>query len=113
MKSINKPVIVINYNNATISSIKKIVSGIEEEGVLCETNEININDIYEICFDATSKSSLEIGIGVLKNEVGVVVRNMQKNEFLFRETIKNEENLFELGSNSARYVKGIPFKVYR
>lgn len=105
-----KPVIVILINNVSGIILKEILAGIEEEGVLYEVSERTPNSSEELALEASAISALGVGIGIFYESVCVQVRNMPPENMLFKGCLKNGQNIRNIGTNAARYVKGIPFK---
>ncbi|SHH43021.1 glycerol dehydratase reactivase beta/small subunit family protein [Clostridium grantii] len=107
----NKPVINIFTHNCNSQVLKEIFAGIEEEGLPYEISEMVYKDVDRLSYEASTNSSLEVGIGVNEYEVAIHVRQMKKGEYLFEYSGYKLKHMRVLGSNAARYAKKIPFKI--
>lgn len=111
MKS-NKPAILIysSYNNEEV--MKEVCAGIEEEGVPFET--IKLEESYkaaELSRKAAISSVVEAGIGIDEYKACFYCTTLKTKTPLMESEVKDKKALRTLGSNAARYVKKIPFKL--
>lgn len=111
---VNKPTIIIYTQEADSDLLHEVCSGIEEEGLLFEVHE-NPGSWDELAHAAAEDSMLGIGDRMSGQRIAMQMR----------QGFQNEHNVFELnaprfwqcrnlGANSARAVKKMPFKaIYR
>jgi hypothetical protein len=105
-----KPVIAVVINNASAEVLKELLAGIEEEGVLFEVLKGTSKHSKELAFEASELSALNVGIGIYEKEVSLHERNIASKDMLFTTGGIYGQNIRNIGSNAARYIKGIPFK---
>lgn len=105
----NKPqIIVFCSDKVKEENIKEILWGIEEEGIPHYLEFLPDEDIVKVRF---TSGRLEVGIGVKKD--GSIILNSRKydKEYIEKCSINDSETtLRNIGSNSARLVKGLPLK---
>ena len=63
---INRPTIIIYCKDADKDLLREVCAGIEEEGVLYQTEERE-GDLDSLAFDAAKESMLGSGVGILGN----------------------------------------------
>ncbi|NLM13373.1 MAG: glycerol dehydratase [Epulopiscium sp.] len=101
-----KPQIIILTYDANPIALKEVIAGIEEEGVLWDVEEVQeYKNLWDLATEASRKSSLEVGIGIYKDEAAVQCRELIGREPLF----KTDDAYRLMGSNAGRYVKRNPF----
>lgn len=116
-----KPSIKIHYTkDSNAEWMEEICLGIEEEGLPYEMILTDTNDVLQIAYEACEASKLGVGIGLGKSEVVMQVDKLKKEKPLFLRTIQTagqlvtqegeEVSIRQIGSNAARFVKGIPLK---
>lgn len=105
-----KPSIHIYYHQSKHSDIQEITAGIEEEGVFFDLKERASHDLVELAYQAAQSSQLGIGIGVNGQEVVLHTNKLKKNRPLFHEKKINSAAARMIGSNAARFIKGIPLR---
>lgn len=92
--------------------IRELCFGIEEEGIPFFVLEQSEGSASTLAVQASSHSQLEVGIGV--NEKGGLCLHQAKlpdNFYLFEvNAFDRQVQLRHYGANSARLVKGMPFK---
>ena len=91
--------------------IGQIQFGLEEESIPYAIVESTLVDARELADYAAGISRLGIGIGIDKSGYSCVTSdNFEEKSGIFYSR-KSKEALRDLGSNGARLLKGIPFKV--
>lgn len=114
MDNNEKPAINIYFSSyiKDKSPYNQILWGIEEEGIPYNVESLPLENPVELGYVAAENSKLNVGIGIGKNgNVVVHYSNLNKDEPLFKLDIRdNYHNLRKIGANSARLIKGIPFK---
>lgn len=92
--------------------IREIGFGIEEEGIPYMTVEVSEGEYRELAERASGHSQLEVGIGV--DAAGMICLHQAKlpeGFYLFESSVYSHGiSLRDFGANSARLVKGMPFK---
>lgn len=105
----NKPSIYIYVSRPNNSLLTEIVSGIEEEGVLYQIFKKESEDGLLLAYDAANASTLGIGISLIENLGVLQLQKFPMDTPLFK--IKASSEFRNLGTNAARAVKGLPFRV--
>lgn len=106
-----KPAVLIYFSFDDEQAIKEICAGIEEEGVPFEVVKLDENlGAFELSKLAANTSVLEVGIGVDKEKVCIYCTALKTDTPLVEAELKDKKVLRIIGSNSARYVKKVPFK---
>lgn len=108
--NIKKPVINIFTNNAKEEVLKEITAGIEEEGALYELVHKEEADAEKLSYEAASESLLETGIGIDRYAACLNISKLPSKKPLLKSDAFDRAKLRLLGSNAARFVKGVPFK---
>lgn len=106
---VNRPAILIYVREADQQYLHEICAGIEEEGLLYEIHERE-GELDDLAFDAAEESMLGSGIGMCGQCIAMQMRRLPKGRNVFE---LNEPRFWQcrnLGSNSARAVKKIPFR---
>lgn len=112
----HKPSILIMTQDGELESHwSQVLFGMEEEGIPYQIRKGNADDsIEEQAYEAAHQSALAVGIASTKEEIVIHYKNLSKQQPLFRKAYRDVANPFQLrniGSNAARLVKGIPFKI--
>ncbi|MBS4534543.1 glycerol dehydratase reactivase beta/small subunit family protein [Clostridium sp. D2Q-14] len=113
----NNPTINVYYSNEIKdwSLYTSLLWGIEEEGLPYQCVSKELNNAVKLAYDAAESSRLSVGIGI--DNTGDIILHYQKldkNKPLFKINIdEGHINLRNLGANSARLIKGIPFKTFK
>jgi hypothetical protein len=105
-----KPVINIFAGGAKEEAIKEVLAGIEEEGALYEVFYKEEMEAEKLSYEAAEESLLETGIGINKQSACINISKLPLNAPLLKVSTLDRPRLRLLGSNAARFVKGIPFK---
>ncbi|MCM8710029.1 glycerol dehydratase reactivase beta/small subunit family protein [Clostridium sp. SYSU_GA19001] len=111
MKSI-KPAILIYTSSRNEKVLKELCAGIEEEGVPFEVNMFKEGfKAEELSRKAAESSIVEAGIGVDRDKACFYCTILKTKDPLMKADVKADKILRTLGSNAARYIKKIPFKL--
>jgi Dehydratase medium subunit. len=110
-KAVRPSIKIFTGPEADDDVVRQLMLGIEEEGIPFETEKGN-GTALEMAYDASGASTLGVGVGVSSREIVLHFSKLEKDHPLFRigsgsdpETVRN------IGTNGARLVKGMPFKV--
>lgn len=95
-----------------LNIIREIGFGIEEEGIPHMSVEVPEGSYHELSERASGHSQLEVGIGVdQEGNLCLHQAKLPEGFYLFEAHLSNQAlNLRDFGANSARLVKGMPFK---
>lgn len=107
--------VYIGYSSRCSDSIIKEISlGCEEEGVPHELILVE-GDAKAMSEEVSMISKLDVGIGVdERGNIAIHHKKFPDGFYLFSSNYQRESiNLRAIGANSARLVKGIPFKEIR
>lgn len=107
-----KPEIKVFYKKGAVPNdvISTVLLGIEEEGLPFTLEEKDYSSALELGYKAAEGSHLGVGIGI-SDEIVLHFIKLKENAPIFRISSTNDEmNLRNIGSNSARLVKRMPFK---
>lgn len=107
-----KPVINIYYWKVEEACKREVAAGIEEEGVLSLLSERTITDPLGSAYDAAMNSLLGVGIALTEREGVLHMQDLELGKPLLHIETNDLDQLRELGSNAARYIKGLPFRGY-
>ncbi len=111
----NKPSILIcTLSGNETHAISQVLFGIEEEGIPYQIRTSDETQLEASAYSAAQESALAVGIAYSDSEVVVHYKNLQKEKPLFRtslDSLTTQGQLRDLGSNAARLVKGLPFKI--
>ncbi|MDO5713148.1 MAG: glycerol dehydratase reactivase beta/small subunit family protein [Tissierellia bacterium] len=106
--------IVIAYSKSVEDSkiLDFICYGIEEEGIPYKLVAMDIKDAISLAKEGAKQSKLGIGLSLDEEGKGCLNHsNFKDDKVLFLKKIKTEEDARILGTNGARLMKGIPFKM--
>ena len=110
---VNKPTIIIYTQEADLDLLHEVCSGIEEEGLLFEVHEKS-GELDELAHAAAEDSMLGSGIGMSGQRIAMQMRRLPKGHNVFELNAPRVWQCRNLGANSARAVKKMPFKaIYR
>ncbi len=106
---VQKPTIMIYCHEADEDLLREICAGIEEEGVLysVQNREGNLDDL---AYEAASDSMLGSGIGMTGCRIAMQMQRLPKGRNVFELYAPRFWQCRNLGANSARAVKKMPFK---
>ncbi|GKX28170.1 glycerol dehydratase [Vallitalea longa] len=106
-----RPEIHVCYSKQNKRYVKDILAGIEEEGLFSYCYETREFDPIVTAYRAAESSLLGVGVSAVGNHVVLHVSNLKSDEPLLKMNITDLSDYRGLGSNAARYVKGIPFRL--
>lgn len=107
--NMDRPAIKVIYRENTEGYLKEILAGIEEEGVLYETEVSEDISSEQMAIRASELSKLKVGIGIANTASLTDIRLEQ--EILIGTVCSDVKGLRNLGINAARLVKGTPLKL--
>ena len=115
MNNIGNVQIYIYHNefNNMDKYIREIEYGIEEEGIPYNSSVSETLGYKALSMEAALASKLNVGIGIDRDGNACIKhRNFKEDQILFKVNIfDNDVNLRDIGINSARLIKGIPFNI--
>jgi len=93
-------------------AIREIGFGIEEEGIPFMAVEADSEDFHRLAERASAHSQLEVGIGLdIEGRFCLHQAKLPDGFYLFESSLSDKRtDLRSFGANSARLVKGMPFK---
>lgn len=106
---VNKPAIIIYTHQPDEDLLREVCAGIEEEGVLYQVSS-HEGDLDTLAFDAAKESMLGSGIGIREKRFAMQMQRLPLGKNVFE---LNEPQFWQcrnLGANSARAIKKMPFK---
>ena len=106
---INRPTIIIYCKDADKDLLREVCAVIEEEGVLYQTEERE-GDLDSLAFDAAKESMLGSGVGILGKRLAMQMEHVPKGKNVFELDSPAFWQCRNLGANSARAIKKMPFK---
>ena len=107
---IKKPSIFIYTHQADPAVLKEVCAGIEEEGVFYDTTEFPDECMEKLAYKAARDSMLGSGIGISGRRIAMQMERLPKGKNVFELNDPRFWQCRNLGSNSARAVKKMPFK---
>lgn len=106
---VNKPTIIIYTREADEDLLREICAGIEEEGVLYEIRPRE-GGLDQLAYEAARESMLGSGIGITGQRIAMQMERLPEGRNVFELDHPRFWQCRNLGSNSARAVKKMPFK---
>ncbi len=106
---VSKPTIVIYGNAPDPDLLREVCAGIEEEGVLFQVEERD-GDLDTLSFLAATESMLGCGIGIVGVRLAMDMFRLPKGHHVFELNHPGFWQCRNLGANSARAIKKMPFK---
>lgn len=106
---VNKPAIIIYCREADEDLLREVCAGIEEEGVLFQVQE-HEGDLDTLAYEAANESMLGSGIGILGTRLAMQMQRLLKGQNVFELNAPAFWQCRNLGANSARAIKKMPFK---
>ena len=107
---VKRPAIIIYTDHPDEDLLKEVLSGIEEEGVLYEVHTRQ-GDLDTLAFDAAKESMLGSGVGITGKRLAMQMYRLPKGKNVFELDHPHFWQCRNLGANSARAIKKMPFKV--
>ena len=106
---IQRPSVLICTSGADQDLLKEVLAGIEEEGVLYQVQEVS-GSLDELAFRAAGESMLGSGIGMTGVRLAMQMAGLPLGKNVFELDAPHFWQCRNLGANSARAVKKMPFK---
>ena len=106
---VNRPEIILYTCRPDEDYLKEVCAGIEEEGVLYRIYSRQ-GDLDTLAFEAAAVSMLGCGIGITGSELAMQMQHLPKGKNVFELNCPRFCQCRNLGANSARAVKKMPFK---
>ena len=106
---VNKPAIIIYTNEPDEDLLREVCAGIEEEGVLYQVQS-HEGDLDTLAFEAAKESMLGSGIGITGARLAMQMERLPKGKNVFELNMPRFWQCRNLGANSARAIKKMPFK---
>lgn len=106
---VNKPTIIIYCSEPDDALLREVCAGIEEEGVLYQVLSRQ-GDLDTLAFDAAKESMLGSGIGITGNRLAMQMQRLPRGKNVFELNAPAFWQCRNLGANSARAIKKMPFK---
>ena len=106
---VNKPTIILYCFQPDEYLLREVCAGIEEEGVLYQvlTRE---GDLDTLAYEAAKESMLGSGIGITGTRLAMQMHHLEKGRNVFELHAPMFWQCRNLGANSARAIKKMPFK---
>jgi hypothetical protein len=105
-------VIILAAKPAPAETIAPILWGLEEEGVPAELYEVAGGEGEALAKEAAERSTLNVGIGINLNDSVIALHHrnlpLKRPLFTLRSADLQPSDLWVLGKNAARLVKGEP-----
>ena len=106
---VSRPAIQIYTREPDPELLREICAGIEEEGVPCQTTPMEA-DLDELAYRAAKDSILGVGIGIFGRQAAMQMQRLAKGKNVFWLENPKPWQSRNLGMNSARAVKKMPFR---
>lgn len=106
---VNRPSVMIYTSLADQDLLGEVLAGIEEEGVPFQVQE-RTGTLDELAFEAAAESVLGTGIGMSGACAAMQIAGLPKGKNVFELNSPRFRQCRNLGANSARAVKKLPFK---
>lgn len=106
---VNKPAVLLYCHEPDVDYLKEICAGIEEEGVLFQILNRE-DDMDSLAYQAAKDSMLGVGIGIDGRRIAMQMNHVPKGKNIFELHAPAFWQCRNLGANSARAIKKMPFK---
>lgn len=106
---VNKPSIIIYCREADEDLLREVCAGIEEEGVLYQVLS-HEGELDTLAYDAARESMLGSGVGIHGSCLAMQMQRLPKGKNVFELNAPKFWQCRNLGANSARAIKKMPFK---
>lgn len=106
---VNKPAIIIYTHEPDKDFLREVCAGIEEEGVLYQVSN-HEGDLDTLAYEAAKESMLGSGIGIDGARLAMQMQRLPKGKNVFELNMPGFWQCRNLGANSARAIKKMPFK---
>ena len=100
---------MIYVRDADEDFLREVCAGIEEEGVLYQIQS-HEGDLDTLAYDAANASMLGSGIGIHGARLAMQMQRLPKRQNVFELDTPTFRQCRNLGANSARAIKKLPFK---
>lgn len=107
---IKRPSIFIYTHEADPAVLKEVCAGIEEEGVFYDATEMPDECMEKLAYKAARDSMLGSGVGIFGTAVCLKMRGLEKGRNIESYLTPNRAQCRNIGANSARAIKKLPFK---
>ena len=106
---VSRPSIIIYTDHPDEGLLHEVLAGIEEEGVLYQVSD-RTGDLDTLAFEAAAESMLGSGIGICGSRLAMQMQRLPKGHNVFELDMPSFSQCRNLGANSARAIKKMPFK---
>lgn len=106
---VNKPTIIIYSREPDEDLLREVCAGIEEEGVLYQVLSRK-GELDDLAYEAAKESMLGCGIGICGTSLAMQMQRLPKGHNVFELCKPRFWQCRNLGANSARAIKKMPFK---
>ncbi|MCI6004264.1 MAG: glycerol dehydratase reactivase beta/small subunit family protein [Blautia sp.] len=106
---VNRPAIIIYVQEPDEDLLREVCAGIEEEGVLFQVQN-HEGDLDTLAYDAANESMLGAGIGMTGARLAMQMQRLPRGKNVFELIAPAFWQCRNLGANSARAIKKMPFK---
>ena len=106
---ISKPAVLIYADHPDEDLLRELLAGIEEEGVLYQVTD-QAGDPDDLAWEAAKASMLGSGIGIRGRQLAMQMAGLPRRKNVFELNDSGFWQCRNLGANSARAVKKMPFK---
>ena len=106
---VNRPTIMIYVYEPDEDLLREVCAGIEEEGVLYQV-QTHEGDLDSLAYEAAKESMLGSGIGIYGARLAMQMQRLPRGKNVFELDAPSFGQCRNLGANSARAVKKLPFK---
>ncbi len=107
---VRRPSIFVYTHEADPDVLREVCAGIEEEGVFYDVSEFPDECMEKLAFKAARDSMLGSGIGIYGTALCLKMRGLEKGRNIESYLAPTKEQCRNVGSNSARTIKKLPFK---
>jgi propanediol dehydratase-reactivating factor small subunit len=110
------PAVIVAYrpHPGCAEALREICAGIEEEGIHSRTIALETTNATALAYEAASRSTLLVGVGVDQGELCVHVAALPADTPLEHRKASSRERACQrhIGHNAARLAKAMPLKGY-
>ena len=106
-----EPRILIYAWSPDTEALKQVCAGIEEEGVPVQVPLQSQDTLDNLAYEAAQESVLGSGIGMIQKDIALQLAGCPKGKNVFTSTDAAEFECRNIGANSARAVKRLPFRI--
>lgn len=106
---VNRPTIMIYVQEPDEDLLREVCAGIEEEGVPYQV-QTHEGDLDTLAYEAAAESMLGSGIGICGARLAMQMQRLPRGKNVFELDTPSFRQCRNLGANSARAVRKLPFK---